>query len=251
MNKKTAFVTGATSGIGEAIAWILADDYRIIICGRNTEKLTTLQNELSQRTEVHSLAFDVRDRESVVSAIESLPAEWKYIDTLVNNAGNAHGLAPIHEGSMDDWDAMIDGNLKGLLYVTKAIVPQMVERKSGDIINIGSIAGKEVYPNGNVYCASKYGVDAITQGLRQELNPFSIRVTSINPGLVETNFSKVRFKGDEGRADSVYYGIQALTAEDVADTVKYVLDRPPHVVLADITMLPTAQANATIVNRNN
>lgn len=251
MTKKTAFVTGATSGIGEAIARALANDYRLIICGRNQNKLASLQAELSENTTVQALTFDVRDRAAVHKAIDSLPKEWSNIDTLINNAGNAHGLATIHEGSIDDWDAMIDGNLKGLLYVTRAILPQMVARKSGDIINIGSIAGKEVYPNGNVYCASKFGVDAITQGLRQELNPYSIRVTSINPGLVETNFSKVRFKGDESRAESVYAGIQALKAEDIADTVKYVVDRPPHVVLADITMLPTAQASATIVNREN
>jgi len=247
--KKIALVTGATSGIGEAIATELASDYTLILCGRRTQKLVALERTLGGQTNVCHLSFDVSDKSAVKQAIESLPSEWTKIDVLVNSAGNAHGRASIHEGDTDDWDAMIDSNLKGLLYVTRAVIPQMVERKSGDIVNIGSIAGKEVYPQGNVYCASKFGVDAITQGLRLELNPYDIRVIAINPGLVETGFSSVRFKGDQSKADAVYQGIAPLTAKDIAETVKYALDRPPHVVLADITILARAQANATIVHR--
>lgn len=246
---KIALVTGATSGIGEAIARELADNHALIICGRRMEKLEALRNELADRTDVHVLQFDVRDKVSVMRAVESLPDTWSHIDVLVNSAGNAHGRDPLHSGNTDDWDAMIDSNLKGLLYVSRAITPQMVSRKSGHIINIGSIAGKEVYPNGNVYCASKFGVDAITQGLRLDLNPYDIRVTGVNPGLVETEFSKVRFKGDEEESDKVYAGIEALSAKDIAEVVKFAVDRPKHVVLADITVLATAQANATIVNR--
>lgn len=246
---KIALVTGATSGIGEAIARELASDHRLIICGRRKEKLEELEKELCDVTEVTSLEFDVRDKHRVEKAFNALPEAWKEVEILVNNAGNAHGRDPIHTGNTDDWDAMIDANLKGLLYVTRFVTPQMVERKSGHIVNIGSIAGKEVYPNGNVYCASKFGVDAITQGLRLELNPYNIRVTAINPGLVETEFSKVRFKGDNKLADSVYRGFDPLTAKDVAEVVKFAIDRPAHVVLGDITVLATAQANATIVNR--
>lgn len=246
--KKTALITGATSGIGEAIAEELASNYRLILCGRNQAKLDSLKNSLG--TEVTTLTFDVRDNNQVKEAILSLDANWSQIDVLINNAGNAHGRGPIHEGDTDDWDAMIDSNVKGLLYVTRAVTPQMVERKSGHIINIGSIAGKEVYPDGNVYCASKFGVDAITQGLRMEMNPYEVKVTSINPGLVETNFSKVRFKGDEEMASNVYKGVEALSAKDVAEVIKFTLERPAHVVMSDVTILATAQANATIVNRS-
>lgn len=246
--KKVALITGATSGIGEAIAKELAENYRLIICGRRQEKLDALKAELN--TDSISLQFDVRNNESVKKAIESLNESWRVIDVLVNNAGNAHGMGPIHKGNTEDWDAMIDSNLKGLLYVTRAVTPQMVERKSGHVINISSIAGKEVYPNGNVYCASKFGVDAVTQGLRMEMNPYGVKVTAINPGLVETEFSKVRFKGDEERANNVYKGIDALSAKDVAEVVKFAVDRPPHVVLGDVTILAKAQANATIVNRS-
>lgn len=247
--KKIALITGATSGIGEAIARILAPDYKLIICGRRTEKLDMLKQELAHITDIQSLIFDVGHNEAVKSSIENLPEAWTDIDILINNAGNAHGKDPIHSGNVADWDAMIDANLKGLLYVTRAVTPQMVERKSGHIVNIGSIAGKEVYPNGNVYCATKFGVDALTQGLRQELNPYEIRVTAINPGLVETEFSMVRFKGDQSRATEVYEGIEALRASDIAEVVKFTLNRPPHVVLGDITILAKSQANATIINR--
>jgi NADP-dependent 3-hydroxy acid dehydrogenase YdfG len=171
------------------------------------------------------------------------------VEVLINNAGNAHGRSSIHTGDLEDWDAMIDGNLKGLLYMTRSISPGMVLRKSGSIVNIGSIAGKEVYPDGNVYCASKFGVDAATNGMRMDLNPYGIRVVGIHPGLVETEFSMVRFKGDEQISNKVYQGFHPLQAVDIAETVQFVLSRPPHVVLADITILPTAQASATIVNR--
>ncbi|MEO9965403.1 MAG: SDR family NAD(P)-dependent oxidoreductase [Reichenbachiella sp.] len=249
--KKIAFVTGATSGIGEAIAKILAKDYSLIICGRRKEKLEKLAAELNSSTEVHTLSFDVSNATEVAESINSLPAEWQAISVLVNNAGNAHGRAPIHKGDLADWDAMIDSNLKGLLYVTRAISPGMVERKSGDIINIGSIAGKEVYPEGNVYCASKFGVDAATNGMRMDLNPYGIRVMGIHPGLVETEFSMVRFKGDESKSNDVYKGMTPLYALDIAEIVKFALERPAHVTMADITIFPTAQASSTIVNRQN
>lgn len=247
--KKIAFVTGATSGIGEAIAKVLAPDHALIICGRRVERLEKLADELKKITDIHTLSFDISDARAVNAAIDSLPSEWRDIEVLVNNAGNAHGRAPIHEGDLADWDAMIDGNLKGLLYVTRAISPKMAEKKSGDIINIGSIAGKEVYPDGNVYCASKFGVDAATNGMRMDLNPYGIRVVGIHPGLVETEFSKVRFKGDEDKSESVYKGITPLYAADIAETVKFVIERPPHVTIADMTIFPTAQASSTIVNR--
>ena len=195
---KTALITGATSGIGRATATLFAaNGIKLILCGRRQDRLEALRSDLGKQTEVHTLNFDVRDREAVFSAIESLPKPFSSIDILINNAGNAHGLDPIEQGSLDDWDAMLDINVKGLLYVSKAIMPQMVERGSGHIINIGSTAGKEVYPKGNVYCASKHAVDAINQGMRIDLNPYGIRVGAVNPGLVETEFSNVRFKGDE------------------------------------------------------
>jgi NADP-dependent 3-hydroxy acid dehydrogenase YdfG len=247
---KIAFITGATSGIGKATALLFASKgINLIICGRRADRLQELKSELQSKVKVHSLVFDVRDEQAVVDRIDALPEEWKTIDILVNNAGNAHGLAPIHEGNTTDWDTMLDINVKGLLYVSKAITPGMVNRKSGHIINIGSIAGKEVYPNGNVYCASKFAVDAITSGMRLDLNPFGIRVTGIHPGLVETEFSLVRFKGDEQRANSVYKGFQPLTAEDIADVIWYTVNCPPHVMISDLTILPTAQASATIVTK--
>lgn len=248
--KKIALITGATAGIGEATAKRLSKNYSLIICGRRQARLDKLKADLSALTDVHTLSFDVRDKTAVFKAVESLPEKWQRIDVLINNAGNAHGMAPIQEGSLDDWDAMIDINTKGLLYVSKAVLPGMVARKSGFVVNIGSIAGKEVYPNGNVYCASKFAVDAITQGMRLDMNPYGIRVCSINPGLVETEFSMVRFKGDEERAKKVYSNIKALTGDDVADTVAYVISRPPHVMVSDLTLLPTDQASATVVNRS-
>lgn len=245
--KPIALITGATSGIGEATARILAPKYRLIITGRRSERLDQVKNELD--TEVITLNFDVRDREAVNQAIENLPAEWQEIDVLINNAGNAHGLAPIQDGSVDDWDAMIDINVKGLLYVSKAIIPGMVSRKKGHIINIGSVAGIEAYPNGNVYNASKFGVNAISQGMRLDLNPHNIKVSEIKPGLVQTEFSEVRFKGDKEKADKVYQGFDALQAVDIAETIEFILSRPAHVNIADMLVFPSAQASATMVNK--
>lgn len=248
---KTALITGATSGIGRAIAERFAENgIELVICGRRQERLDELQLELGQKTKVHALNFDVRDKNLVSSSIHALPKNFSEIDILINNAGNAHGLDFLNEGSVDDWDAMIDINVKGLLYVSKAIIPQMVEKREGHIINIGSIAGKEVYPRGNVYCASKYAVEAINQGMRMDLNAHGIRVGAINPGLVETEFSDVRFKGDTDRADNVYEGFQPLTPEDVADIVYFVVTRPSHVNIADLVVMCTAQASSTIVNKN-
>lgn len=248
---KTALITGATSGIGRATAILFAKNgYKIIICGRREERLLQLKKELSEITEVHTLVFDVRDKKAVFETINSLPEAFSKIDILINNAGNAHGLDSIQNGDLDDWDAMIDINVKGLLYVSKAIIPKMIEQKSGHIINIGSIAGKEVYPNGNVYCASKHAVDALNHSMRMDLNPYGIRVGAIHPGMVETEFSEVRFKGDSERASTVYNGLQALQAEDIADIIHFVVSRAYHVNIADLIVYPTAQASATIVNRS-
>ena len=248
---KTALVTGSTSGIGKATAQILAkNNYKIILCGRREDRLIELKNELSACTEVCTLSFDVRDKKAVFESINSLPKEFSKIDVLINNAGNAHGLDSIQNGDLDDWDAMIDINVKGLLYVSKAIIPKMIEQKSGHIINIGSIAGKEVYANGNVYCASKHAVDALNQAMRIDLNPYGIRVGGIHPGAVETEFSEVRFKGDTERAANVYKGFEPLRAEDIADIIHFVISRPYHVNIADLLVLPTAQASATVTNRS-
>jgi 3-hydroxy acid dehydrogenase / malonic semialdehyde reductase len=252
MQKKNVLITGATSGIGEATARLLArNSYNLIICGRRQDRLLKLQQELSAITSVTTLSFDVRDKHEVRKSLETLTGEWKTIDVLINNAGNAHGLDPIYKGSLEDWDAMMDINVKGLLYVSREITPGMTERRSGHIINLGSIAGKEVYANGNVYCASKYAVDALTQGMRIDLNPFGIKVTSINPGLVNTEFASVRFKGDKSKVEANYKGMVPLTGGDIADIILYVLSAPAHVLLADITVFPTAQASAAVVNRGN
>jgi NADP-dependent 3-hydroxy acid dehydrogenase YdfG len=251
MNKKIALITGATSGIGEATARLLArHPYKLILCGRREDRLQKLKEELAASTDVTTLAFDVRERSDVQQAFTRLPEAWKAIDVLINNAGNAHGMDPIQTGSLDDWDAMMDINVKGLLYVSNEVIPGMTKRSAGHIVNLGSIAGKEVYPNGNVYCASKFAVDALTKGMRMDLNPFGIKVTSINPGLVDTEFSVVRFKGDEQRAANVYKGMKPLKGEDIADIILYTLQAPAHVVLADITVLPTAQGSATVVKRD-
>ncbi|AZJ32980.1 MULTISPECIES: SDR family NAD(P)-dependent oxidoreductase [Tenacibaculum] len=249
--QQTALITGATSGIGKATAQLFSkNNINLILCGRRVEKLQKLQQELSKFTKVHILQFDVRYNEEVQNAINSLPDEFKHIDILINNAGNAHGLNSIQNGNIDDWDAMIDGNVKGLLYVSKAIIPQMVERNNGFIVNIGSIAGKDVYPNGNVYCASKFAVNALNKGMRIDLNQHNIRVCAIHPGLVETEFSDVRFKGDSERAKTVYQGYKALQPEDIADIIHFVVTRPYHVNIEDLIVYPTAQASATIVNKN-
>lgn len=251
MRKRIVLITGATSGIGEATALLLAEhNVNLVLCGRRTERLELLRKKLSQLTDVYTLSFDVCDKAAVKNAIESLPEPWKQIDVLINSAGNAHGLDPIQTGSLDDWDAMIDINVKGLLYVSREIIPGMAERNAGHIINIGSIAGKEVYPNGNVYCASKFAVDALTRGMRIDLNAHGIKVTSINPGMVETEFSLVRFKGDAEKSATVYKGLAPLKAKDIADVILFTITRPAHVVLADITVFPTAQASSMHVKRN-
>jgi len=245
-------ITGASSGIGAATARALAMETGLsfVLCGRREERLTALAEELqAQGRAVHVLVFDVSDREAVNAAFESLPTEFQTINYLINNAGNAHGLAPFHEADYKDWDAMMDSNVSGLLYVSKAVVAGMVARKAGHIINISSIAGREAYPNGAVYCASKAAVDKITTGMRMDLNPFGIKVAAVAPGMVETEFSLVRFKGDAERATSVYANVKPLSAEDVADTLVWMLRTPAHVNLADILILPTAQASATIVKR--
>ena len=250
MNHKTAFITGATSGIGKATAQLFAqNNIRLILCGRRGERLSELKEELSQLTEVTTLQFDVSNREEVFKAIASLPNEFKKIDILINNAGNAHGLSTVQDGNMDDWDAMIDINVKGLLYVSRAILPQMVERNDGFVVNIGSIAGKEVYPNGNVYCASKYAVNALNKAMRIDLNQHNIRVSAIHPGAVETEFSEVRFKGDKEKAKNVYKGFNALQPEDIADIIYFVISRPYHVNIEDLIVYSTAQASATILKK--
>lgn len=249
MKQKTALITGATSGIGKATAIEFAKhNINLVLCGRRQERLDSLKKQLEEQVAVHTLTFDVRNREAVFKAIESLPETFKTIDVLINNAGNAHGLDTIQEGNLDDWDAMMDGNVKGLLYVSKALIPHMVERQSGHIINIGSSAGKEVYPKGNVYCASKHAVLAVTEGMRIDLNPYGIKVGAVNPGLVETEFSKVRFKGD-AIADGVYKGFKALQAEDIAEIIYFVISRPLHVNIADLLVFPTAQANSVTVKK--
>ena len=249
MKDKIVCITGASSGIGWATAKAFANqNARLILCGRRKEKLVELQKQLN--VDSIQLIFDVRERKAVFEAFESLPDSWKHITVLINNAGNAHGIDPVQTASIDDWDAMIDGNVKGLMYVTKAVLPKMVEVKKGQIINLGSIAGKEVYPNGSVYCSSKFAVDAFTSGLRIDLNPYKIRVGAIHPGLVETEFSQVRFKGNTDRAEKVYKGIEALSAEDVANAILYMANTPEKVNIADLVILPTQQANAYIQNRD-
>lgn len=246
---KTVLITGATSGIGRATAYELAKhNFKLILCGRRQERLDSIESQLSELTQILTLNFDVREKSAVFKAIESLPSPFKTIDILINNAGNAHGLDPVDTASIDDWDAMMDINVKGLLYVSKVVIPQMRDRNAGHIINIGSSAGKEVYPKGNVYCASKHAVLAITEGMRIDLNPYNIKVSAINPGLVETEFSKVRFKGD-AIADQVYKGYKALQPEDVAEVIHFAISRPAHVNIADVLMFCTAQANSTIVKK--
>jgi 3-hydroxy acid dehydrogenase / malonic semialdehyde reductase len=253
MNKninRIALITGATSGIGQATARLFAkNNIDLILCGRRKDRLDDLQKELGDSVKVHTLSFDVSLQEEVVQAISTLPEAWQPIDILLNNAGNAHGLASIQDGDVRDWDAMMDINVKGLLYVSKSVIPGMVHRKAGHIINIGSIAGKEVYPGGNVYCASKHAVDALTTAMRIDLIKEGIKVSGIHPGLVETEFSMVRFKGDAARAKKVYEGIHPLRAEDIAEIILFAVTRPAHVNIADLTVLAAAQASAVIVNR--
>lgn len=247
---KTAFITGATSGIGKATAELLAkQNYRIIICGRRTILLDRLKSELSAFTEIFSLNFDIRDRVGVTNAINSLPENWKNIDVLINNAGNAHGLDSLSEGNIDDWDAMMDGNVKGLLYVSQPIIQIMKAQNSGHIVNISSVAARQTYANGVVYCASKKAVDVISEGMRIELTEFGIKVTNIQPGAVETEFSNIRFKGDDERAKTVYSGYEALKAEDIADAISYCINAPERVSIAELCIYPKAQAEPRMIYR--
>ncbi len=250
MYTKTALITGASSGIGMATAKIFArNGINLILCGRRQERLDTLKNELNSLCNIHILNFDVRNKKDVFLKIKSLPKVFSTIDILINNAGNAHGLDKIQDGNVEDWDAMIDINVKGLLYVSKAVLPTMLLSQSGHIINIGSTAGKEVYPKGNVYCASKYAVDAINQGMRIDLNGKGIKVGAINPGMVATEFSEVRFKGDTQKATKIYQGLTPLQAKDIAEIIWFTVTRPAHVNIADLTVMALDQASSTIVNK--
>ncbi len=247
---KTVLITGATSGIGKATAKLLAQQgYRMIICGRKPDVLEQLKKDLSAFTEVFSLQFDQRFFSEVECALLSLPEAWKSIDILINNAGNAHGLDSLCDGNIADWDAMIDGNVKGLLYVSKMIMPQMRERQSGHIINISSVAARQTYAGGVVYCASKRAVDVISEGMRIELTEFGIKVTNIQPGAVETDFSMVRFKGNEQKADAVYTGYEPLLAEDIADAISYCVNAPDRVSVAELCVYPKAQAEPRTIYR--
>ncbi len=247
---KNILITGATSGIGEATARKLAEEgNNLILCGRNSNKLDDLANEFAYLSKIKTLSFDVRNRADVYENINSALNSFQKIDVLINNAGNAHGLESIYEGNEEDWDKMMDINVKGLLNVSKAVIPSMVKNQAGHIINVGSLAGYEVYANGTAYCASKYAVKAINEGLRKELNGFNIKVSSINPGLVETNFSNVRFKGDTEKAKAVYKGYTPLKPQDIANTISFMINQPEHVNLAEVMILPTAQASSTQVKK--
>ena len=250
---KTILITGATSGIGKATAEEFAKNkYQLILTGRRADRLATLKNELEKKYGVNilTLNFDIRKLSEVQKAIDSIPEEFKKMDVLVNNAGLASGLGTLNNGNIDDWEKMIDTNVKGLLYITRLVSPFMIEQKSGHIINISSIAGKEVYANGNVYCATKFAVDALNKAMRVEFFTHNIKVTSINPGMVETEFSEVRFAGDKERAKKVYEGLKALSAEDIAETIYWAASRPAHVNINELIIMPTAQATASNVNRN-
>lgn len=243
---KTILITGASSGIGYATAKALAANNRLILCGRRNEKLLQLKNELPN-TACFLLNFDVAQKEEVFKSIQNLPKEWQNIDVLINNAGNAHGLASFQDADLNDLDAMIDSNVKGVIYVTKACLPFLQTSENAHIINISSIAGKQAYTNGATYCASKWAVEALTKGMRLDFLPLGIKVTSVAPGAVETEFSLVRFKGDTQKATKVYEGFNPLQAEDIAETIAFAVNQPKHVQLADITILPKAQADATTI----
>lgn len=249
---KIALITGATAGIGEACARLFAEQkYDLILLARRTEKLQDLAEKLSKEfgIQIKTLTVDVRHKTDV-SKLEDLSEDWKKVDVLINNAGLSLGLDPIHQGDTGDWDSMIDTNIKGLLYVTKVVSPWMVSRKSGHIINIGSIAGKETYANGNVYCATKHAVDSLNKAMRIDLLPYGIKVTAIHPGAVETEFSEVRFKGDKDRAKKVYEGFEPLLAQDIADAIWFAVNRPAHVNINDMVIMPTAQANTSHLIKN-
>jgi 3-hydroxy acid dehydrogenase/malonic semialdehyde reductase len=252
LKNKVVFITGASSGIGSACAHQFAQQgAKLLLCARRIEILEELAKTLREKynTDLHIFKLDVRDREAVKQALNTLPDQWKNIDVLVNNAGLAAGLDTVQEGNIDDWEIMIDTNMKGLLYVTREVLPHMVAKNSGHIINIGSIAGHYTYPKGAVYCATKYAVNVISNGLRMDLFGTKVRVSSVDPGAVETNFSAVRFKGDEQRAAAVYEGMDPLTPDDVADAVVYCASRPPHVNISEVIIMPTDQASATMVSR--
>lgn len=251
---RTVLITGASSGIGSACAHTLAKEgnYRLLLCARREHRLQEVIEEIksiSPNTDVYAFQLDVRDKNAVQTAINNLPEAWQSIDVLINNAGLSQGLDAIQDGDTDDWDRMIDTNVKGFLYISKAVIPLLKKSDNAHIINLGSIAGKEVYPNGNVYCATKHAVDALNKAMRIDLLPFGIKVTGINPGMVDTEFSEVRFKGDKERADAVYNGLIPLSGNDIAETINFVLSRPAHVNINDLLIMPTAQANGTIVNR--
>jgi len=249
---KIALITGATSGIGEATAELLArEGYDLVLTGRRADRLDKLATHLNSKynIEVATSSFDIRNRHEVVENLEALPAKWKKVNVLVNNAGLSQGLDPIDKGSFDDWDTMIDTNVKGLLYVSKIVANWMITNGHGHIVNIGSIAAKEVYPNGNVYCASKHAVDALSKAMRIDLLQHGIKVTAVHPGMVETEFSIVRFKGDQAKAKKVYEGMHALTAEDIAETIWFAVSRPAHVNINELLVMPTAQATATNIIR--
>lgn len=251
---KTVFITGASSGIGRACAEVLAKEgFNLLLCARRLNRLEALKDELLNmypNIQIHIFELDVRNAEQVQSQIDGLPQEWRKINVLINNAGLSQGLDSIQDGNIGDWDRMIDTNVKGLLYVSKSAIPLLDIDNGAHIINLGSIAGKEVYPNGNVYCATKHAVDALTKAMRIDLLPKGIKVTSIDPGMVETEFSEVRFHGDKERAKSVYNGVQPLTGIDIAETILFVITRPAHVNINDLLIMPTAQATGMIVNRN-
>lgn len=246
---KIALITGATAGIGEAIAKKLARlNYRLILTGRREARLENLKKDLQAQfnIKIKTLAFDIQNKDAVYQNIDALETEWQNIDILINNAGLAAGLSSIQEGDMEDWEQMIDTNVKGLLYISRKISPLMIARKKGHIINIGSIAGKEVYPNGGVYCSTKHAVDAISKSMRIDMLPYGIKVSAIHPGMVDTEFSTVRFKGDKEKAKAVYEGLTPLYAQDIAEAVEFILSRPPHVNINDMLIMPTDQATATI-----
>ncbi len=250
---KIVFITGASSGIGESCARIFAGNgAKLLLCARRMDRLKkiALQLKTEYGTDTHIFQLDVRDREQVDKTLDKIPAEWKKIDILINNAGLARGLSKLHEGSIKDWEEMIDTNIKGLLYISRKIIPGMVDRERGDIINIGSLAGHEVYPGGAVYCATKHAVDALTRGLRMDLVGTPLRVCTVDPGLVDTEFSMVRFHGDDERADNVYHGLIPLTGDDIAETVFYCASRPAHIQIAEVIIFPTAQRSVTVVHRD-
>lgn len=245
--KRTVLITGASSGIGKATAKKLASNFKLVLCGRRQDRLDQLKYELNQITDVYTLNFDVQDKIAVFQAIESLPQPWQSIDVLINNAGNAHGLATFDDAELDDLEAMIDINVKGLIYVSKAVIPLLKQSNHAHIVNLSSIAGKEVYLNGTTYCASKAAVESLSKGMRYDLQPYGIKVTNVAPGAVETEFSLVRFKGDQEKSNRVYEGYDPLMAEDIAETIAYALNAPQHVQIADVTIFPRAQAGGTAI----